>query len=298
MLLQRLSTEHPVPYGPSDFPDDNLWQAHRASEITALSDLALSLMKLDSRRDRPTDRFDGDASLSLETLSLETRTLTFVPSDPRETYRQLLRVCLDHDLQVLRTLPEDQDVSLGILSAAHTSLLDECALYWRLPTTFRSWVFLEAIQEHYTQGEVPPDCVFEAAGGVGRASQDYPISDWPIPDQQSLQAVLLRRNEFFLNDIEIALGTPLGYLSLDFRQAVAYWLCLDVDDYGHPSLQRTQRSIVDRLRQQAYSNYIEEASERYSHEGGKNRAFAMSLASWIESGAKKLDKWFQEPVTP
>ena len=296
MLLQRLSTEHPIPYGPSDFADDSLWQAHRANELAALADLTMDLVKLDPKRER--ERSDqSDAGHSLDALSLEDRTLTFVPPDPREAYRALLGICLDFDLQVLRTLPEDQDVSLGILSAAHTSLLSECALRWRIPSAFRSWVFLEAIEGHYEQGEVPPDCVFEAVGGVGRASQDCPISDWAVSDQQGLQAVLLRRNVFFLNDIEAALDSPMGYLSLDFRQAVDHWVSLGVEETDHPALQRAQRAICDRLRQQAYTNYIEEASERYAHEGGKNRAFAMELASWIESGAKRLDKSFPEPVT-
>jgi hypothetical protein len=133
---------------------------------------------------------------------------------------------------------------------------------------------------------------------VGRVSQDQPISDWALSDQQGLQDALLRRNVFFMNDIEAALELPMGYMSPDFRHAVDHWVSLGVEDTDHPALQRTQRAICDRLRQHAYANYIEEASERYAHEGGKNRAFAMELASWIESSAKRLDKWFQEPVTP
>lgn len=199
---------------------------------------------------------------------------------------------------MLRTLPEDQDVSLGILSAEHTDFLNECATRWRLPLSFRSWVFLEAIQEHYEHGEVPPDCVLEAVGGVGRASQESPVSEWPVSDQSGLQAVLLRRNTFFLNDVEVALTSPKGYLSPEFRQAVSHWQSLDAGDEDHIALQRIQRAICDRLRQQAYANYIDEASEMYAREGGKNRQFALSLATWIESGAKKLDRWFPNPISP
>lgn len=159
-------------------------------------------------------------------------------------------------------------------------------------------MFLEAIQEHYEHGEVPPDCVFEAVGGVGRASQELPVSEWPVSDQSGLQAVLLRRNTFFLNDVEVALTSPKGYLSPEFRQAVSQWQLLDASDEDHVVLQRIQRAICDRLRQQAYANYIDEASEMYAREGGKNRQFALALASWIESGAKKLDKWFPDPISP
>lgn len=235
---------------------------------------------------------------ALDSTGLGPHRFFYIPTDPRQTYRQLLRVCLDYDLQVLRTLPEDQDVSLGILSAEHTDFLTECANRWRLPLSFRSWVFLEAIQEHYEHGEVPPDCVFEAVGGVGRASQELPVSEWPVSDQSGLQTVLLRRNTFFLNDVEVALTSPKGYLSPEFRQAVSQWQLLDATDEDHVVLQRIQRAICDRLRQQAYTNYIDEASEMYAREGGKNRQFALALASWIESGAKKLDKWFPEPISP
>lgn len=295
MLLQRLNTSHPIPYGLSDFGNEEQWASYRAAELKSLSDMTLDLLKVDPKRER--DRSDhSHADLSIEGLSLETRNLTFVPVDPREAYRQLLRACLNDDLQLLRSLPEDQDVSLGILSAPHAALLAECALRWRLPLSFRSWVFLEAIQEHYEQGEVPPDCVFEAVANVGRASQDLPVSDWATVDQQSLQAALLRRDVFFLNDIEECLESA-GYLSLDFRQAVVQWNNLNVDNDEHTALQRTQRAICDRLRQQAYSNYIDEASERYSLEGGKNRRFALGLATWIESCAKRMDKWFKLPLT-
>ncbi|TXT13456.1 hypothetical protein VHUM_00823 [Vanrija humicola] len=298
VLLSRLGTDNPVPYGPSDFSEDASWAAHRSREISVLSDMTTELMKMDPQRDRGANRTEkGDLAFSLDRLQIDHRTLTFVPPDPRETYRSLLRLCLDHDLHLLRTLPEDQDVSLGILSAAHVNLLEQCALRWRLPSTFRSWAFLDAIEGHYEQGEVPPDCVFEAVGAVGRVSEEEPVSEWAIPDQQALQSVLLNRNSFFLKDIELALNTPRGYLAPEFRQAVDQWLTLNVDDVEDPSLQRVQRTICDRLRQQAYLNYINEASETYNHEGGKNRSFALALATWIESSAKKLDKWFPEPVT-
>lgn len=277
--------------------DEGQWAGYRAKEITALSDLTVSMLKADPLR--ANERSDQvDLVQSVDGLKLDDRNFTLVPPDPREGYRQLLRACLDYDLQALRTLPEDQDVSLGILSAEHTALLGECALRWRIPASFRAWVFFEAIEDHYEEGEVPPDCVFEAVAGVGRASQEFPVSDWAASDQAGLQAVLLRRDLFFLNDIEISLNTPSGYLSPEFRQAVDHWCNLGADNDDHPAFQRTQRAICDRLRQQAYAKYIDEASEKYAQEGGKNRQFATALASWIESNAKRLNKWFPDPLLP
>lgn len=301
MLLRGLETgDAPTPYERSDFADEQAWTVFQSSESLVLAELSTELQNLDYTKDRNADNrseLNGIAS-ALDNTSLGARQLFYIPPDPREAYRQLLRMCLDYDLQVLRTLPEDQDVSLGILSAEHTELLKECATRWRLPESFRSWVFLDAIQEHYEHGEVPPDCVFEAVGVVGRTSQALPVSEWAERDRDGLQAVLLRRNMFFLNDVDVALNSVNGYLSPEFRQAVSHWQVLDAGEEDHASLQRVQRSICDRLRQQAYANYIDEASEMYAKKGGKNRQFALALASWIESGAKKLDKWFPDPISP
>lgn len=70
----------------------------------------------------------------------------------------------------------------------------------------------------------------------------------------------------------------------------------DSDVAKHPSLDRAAKSIIERVRIQAYKLYIGEASERYEHEGGKTRAFAMAMGEWIEKGAKKLMKKFKEPL--
>lgn len=298
VLLQRLSTDKPLPYGPSDFETEAEWSEYRAKEISTLSDLTVKIMGLDTSRTRGGDKPDQvDLVQSLEGLKMEDRALTYVPPDPREAYRHILRIALDHDLEILRTLPEDQDVSLGILSAEHVALLAECALRWRIPKSYSSWVFLEAIQDHYEKGEVPPDCVFEATGEIGRVSREVPVSSWSILDQQGLQSVIVRRNIFFLNDIEMALNSTGGYLSEEFIQAVEHWAQLGGEEDDHPSFQRTQRAICDRLRQQAYAHYIDEASERYSHEGGKSRQFALALATWIEKGGKRVDKLFPNPIT-
>jgi hypothetical protein len=107
---------------------------------------------------------------------------TYIPPNPQQTYKDLLARCLDWDLEVLKSLPEEEDVSLGILSPDHVHLLGECALRWRLPPTFRAWVFLEAIVERCELGLVPSACVHEATGMVGKVSEESPIGEWPIPD--------------------------------------------------------------------------------------------------------------------
>jgi hypothetical protein len=107
---------------------------------------------------------------------------TYIPPDPQTTYKDLLSRCLDWDLEILKTLPEEEDVSLGILSPDHVHLLGECALRWRLPPSFRAWVFLDAITERCELGLVPSACVHEATGMVGKVSEENPVGEWAIPD--------------------------------------------------------------------------------------------------------------------
>ena len=71
----------------------------------------------------------------------------------------------------------------------------------------------------------------------------------------------------------------------------------DKDIDGTPALERTAQSIIERVRIQAYQVYIAEASQRYEHEGGKTRGFAIKMGEWIEKGVKKVDKKFGESVT-
>lgn len=129
---------------------------------------------------------NGDMPARMDNLRLDqvsdTESFTYVPPDPRATYIELLDRCLEWDLEVLKTLPEDEDVSLGILSPEHVNLLGECAMRWRLPASFRSWVFLAAIVNRAEQGLVPTACIHEATGMVGKVSDEMPVSTWANSD--------------------------------------------------------------------------------------------------------------------
>lgn len=135
-----------------------------------------------SERDR-----HSNADLSTQMASLKVdggadSPFTFIPPDPRANYREILSLCLDWDLEMLKSLPEDEDVSLGVLSPDHSDLLSECALRWRLPPSFRAWVFLEAIVDRYELGHVPAACVHEATGMIAKVSEESSIDQWAISD--------------------------------------------------------------------------------------------------------------------
>ena len=127
---------------------------------------------------------NGDLSSRIDSLKLDESlsTFTFIPPDSRSTYRDLVERCLDYDLDMLKSLPEDEDVSLGVLSADHLALLAECATRWRLPPAFRTWTFLSAVVELFEAGTVPAACLHQATEMVAKLSTESPISEWAISD--------------------------------------------------------------------------------------------------------------------
>ena len=89
---------------------------------------------------------------------------------------------MEYDLRAMASLPEDQEVSLGILSPSHLELVNECALRWRINSTYRVTCFLDIIKYKYEREEVPLDCIPEGIQMVSKTLQDLPTSKWPIDD--------------------------------------------------------------------------------------------------------------------
>ena len=94
----------------------------------------------------------------------------------------ILQLCMEYNLHAMASLPEDQEVSLGILSPSHPELVNECALQWRLNLTYHITCFLDIIKCKYEQEEVPLDCIPEGIQMVSKMLQDLPTSKWPIDD--------------------------------------------------------------------------------------------------------------------
>jgi hypothetical protein len=106
-----------------------------------------------------------------------------------------------------------------------------------------------------------------------------------------------QRDTCILSAVANALTYERGYHSPEFQEAVEDWLSLDSQEIRHPDLLAMAEPIIDGIKVQAYESYIAEASDRIEHEGGKNRSFAMAMATWIESQTKKLSKKYPEPIS-
>lgn len=107
---------------------------------------------------------------------------TFIPPQPRKFYKRLLELCIQADLEAMANLPEDQEVSLGILSPRHLDLLNECALRWRIGHSYRVTCFLDVIKYKYEREEVPMECIPEGLQMIGKAIHDLELKKWPRQD--------------------------------------------------------------------------------------------------------------------
>ncbi|WWD07979.1 hypothetical protein V865_006089 [Kwoniella europaea PYCC6329] len=298
--LKSLNTDTPYLYSPHDFPDPGCWNTWRTSEVSALSQMMLNMMQANSSLHQTADRQSpSDLSLQMDTLNLDAREyqFTYIPPDPKATYRELLDRCLDHDLELLKTLPEDEDVSLGILSHEHVTLLQVCAARWRLPLSFRTCAFFSAIVDRYQQGDVPSACVYEAQSMVERSQIDTPTSAWANSDKELFDRTMYRRDVCFLQAVEEGLRCPKGYHSEEFLEAVEDWYTLNVSEEQQRSLTTISTQIMDNVKSQAFNTYIDHASRLLDQEGSKTCAFALQLGTWIEKEAKKLDKRFAAPIS-
>lgn len=112
---------------------------------------------------------------------------TFIPTNPRKYYKRLLEYCIAADLEAMLspTVGDDDEVSLGILSAPHIEIINECALRWRIGQPYRVTCFLELVKEFYERNEVPLECIPEALSNVTKVVHDYELEKWPIQDVSS-----------------------------------------------------------------------------------------------------------------
>ena len=77
---------------------------------------------------------------------------------------------------------DDDEVSLGILTAPHLELINECALRWRIGQPYRAACFLDLVKQFYERNEVPLECVPEAIQTIAKVSHDTELDKWPTQD--------------------------------------------------------------------------------------------------------------------
>jgi hypothetical protein len=109
---------------------------------------------------------------------------TFIPPSPKKYYRRLVEYCLVADLETMLSpeVDDNDEVSLGILSAPHIELINECALRWRIGHPYRAACFLDLVKQFYERNDVPMECIPEALQSVTKVISDTDLDLWPTQD--------------------------------------------------------------------------------------------------------------------
>lgn len=204
--VRNINLQAAWPARREDFDTDEAYQAWRAPELQALSAIMAQMCRanpelLRTTNTEPARRADeagagageaeggaaaGDVESMLDDEEATFGSFTFIPPDPKAYYQRALELCIDYDLEQIKHQPEDEEVSLSILSKAHVELLNECAVRWRLMSSYRSLANLEVIKYKYDRGEVPLDCITEALTGTQSIIAESALELWTLADRANL----------------------------------------------------------------------------------------------------------------
>jgi hypothetical protein len=159
---------------------------------------------------------------------------TFIPPDPRGTYRAVLNAALTYDLQDNELLPTDataETPSIKLLSKDSAELLNEIGLRWRVPQFSRVILFLDIIREKYQNHEISLDTLDAAFNYTKEPPIDNKKSNRA---SQIVQTSLFDRTKWTMTDY--ALNTNILSTLHDELMRELFGLMLLIYDKSPPPL--------------------------------------------------------------
>ncbi|EPQ30696.1 uncharacterized protein PFL1_01597 [Pseudozyma flocculosa PF-1] len=231
--------------------------------------------------------------------------MVYIPPEPKAYYKRTLELCIDYDLEQIKHQPEEEEVSLSILSKHHIDLLDECAKRWRLMVPYRAIANLDVIKYKYDRGEVPLDCISEALGTVQRLLADDDPGAWMLAERRLLVRVYSSLFESFvrflyetfqdIHNVEPEEVEP--YFSMIQELHQSGHVRADKDLHREPvELERHVEELKDAIRIMAIHEYTAKTTELFSQIVANEVVPLVQLIDWLEKGAQRIDKRYPEPV--
>ncbi|CED85310.1 Munc13 homology 1 [Phaffia rhodozyma] len=219
---------------------------------------------------------------------------TFIPGSARLVYKRLIEVCIDFDLDMMANLPEDQEVTLSILSSAHTDLLNECAMRWRIGHPYRATATLDVMRLRYERDEIPLECLPEALAKVDTEMKKLPLEQWMWQDSGFLLQILNVLWEYFLRVLHFNFEDISKVKWADISDYVLMLEELrDTGLVGHSNADLVKLDqIVDQIRQKAFSLFSAKTSDLFSEEEDNPVDPLMMIIDWVEKQAKLFKKRF------
>lgn len=226
---------------------------------------------------------------------------TYIPPNPKKYYKRLLEYCIGADLEAMLSddVKDDDEVSLGILTAPHIELLNECALRWRIGQPYRAACFLDVVRSLYERNDVPLECIPEALQTISKVMQEIDLDKWPTADVDYLASVYSSLFGVFISNLYHAMDAIPNLKPSD----ISSYLSILEHVHGSGLLERFENDVSarfadvqERVRQVSAYSYDEKMKELEA-QPGVNRALPLLLMTdEIEKTAKTLDKRFPEPI--
>jgi hypothetical protein len=132
---------------------------------------------------------------------------TFIPSDPRNYYRAILKEALTYDLadeQLQASEATGETPGMKLLSKQSAELLNEIAVRWRLPPSSRLILLLDVIREKYINQEISLDTLDAAFNYIKEPpppptdKKSHRMSHVPVP-----QDALFDRSRWTIHDYSL-----------------------------------------------------------------------------------------------
>ncbi|PBK71924.1 hypothetical protein ARMSODRAFT_954745 [Armillaria solidipes] len=226
---------------------------------------------------------------------------TYIPPNPKRFYKRLLEICLVADLEVMLSpeVDDNDEVSLGILSAPHIDLLNECAIRWRIGHSYRAACFLDLVRQFYERGDVPLECIPEGLQNIAKTMNDLDLEKWPTQDSEYLSGIYGNLFNIFLSSLYHAMDDLVKLKPSDIEPYLS--VLEHVRDSGllerfDVDINVRLSDVQERIRQVA-GEFYERKMQELSSAPGVNRALPLLLMTdEIEKSTKLLDKRFPEPI--
>ncbi|KAF8622282.1 hypothetical protein AX15_007148 [Amanita polypyramis BW_CC] len=228
---------------------------------------------------------------------------TFIPPIPRRYYKRLVELCLQDDLDRMLSpeVPDNEEVSLGILSQPHLDLLSECALRWRIGPAYRAVCFLDLVKQFFERDSIPVQCVDEALGGIVKAVEDSEVEHLMIQDYDYLCNIYAGLFTVFMSQLYHSMDQLPSLKLADIEPFVTI---LDhVTDSGlldkfNMDIAARYDDIRDHAKQVIaawYDAKLDAIIKSGNH--GVNRALPLlTITDEVEKNQKLLKKRFAEPL--
>ncbi|KAF3273980.1 hypothetical protein TWF970_008185 [Orbilia oligospora] len=222
---------------------------------------------------------------------------TFIPPNPKEYFRVLLKMCFDNHAGPAAE-GESDELLPPVLSFEELSLIDACSVRWRIPAFTKSIMVLGLVREMYAESRADLDTVDKAFEYI-KGAVVTPWEQWTIPDQ-----ILQRKNlsSFYDNILRELYHAVMQCFDLKPPSLDEYMYILTNHLYPNPlfsagkDLDTFIGSVKDGLKvraEEVYSGFTKDIPENREE---WDMYHIVELGKKIIGLIKRLSKKFPEPI--